>query len=273
VVSHAHETTAQPGDSGTEHASQSQVPAPLGAVLRAGDILALQRRIGNAATGRWLGRQVANASWTIGTHTGPLAAPWREICAPDVPASQIRSPVDPTVEGVAGPCLTHWAGGYEWFVRFHLPNGAPDDGHLIQELTMESSDGARAHFWESSWPFEKGDTEPGGRNTTSSGVNRLGRPWDDRYRTLAVPTGIHKLQGWFRHLGVVRFYAGPLPPQFKNGRADTKPTGWTGEGTRHDCYAEWDARDGKNPKLALVAFAGETKVVAGEPVTGFGYSP
>jgi hypothetical protein len=47
-----------------------------------------------------------------------------------------------TMESVAGPCLTHWAGGYEWYVRYHLPNGAPVDGNLIQELTMQSSDGA-----------------------------------------------------------------------------------------------------------------------------------
>ena len=67
---------------------------------------------------------------------------------------------------------------------------------------------------------------------------------------------------------MIRFYPGPLPSEFgpEDGshfrKADTQPTGWTGDGMRHDAYAEW--RPGLN---GFVAYAGTRELRAGDHVT------
>ena len=65
----------------------------------------------------------------------------------------------------------------------------------------------------------------------------------------------------------------PLPPVFgtESPRVDayiarTRPTGWTGDGARHDCYAEWGRRSSGRFR-GLVAFAGTTEYRAGDRVT------
>jgi hypothetical protein len=249
--------------------------APLGRLDNAADVLALQRRIGNAATGRWLARQA--------TGTG---AGWTNICATEVaaPAGPPQAiPADaPLIHSVAGPCLTHWAAGYHWYVTYQLPHPATTSGHIIQELWQQGSDGGNEHFWEY-WPVAMGRREPGEgevdedkkRPVTPTEVTPSGVPYDDRYTHFVVPGRSHASQGWYRHIGIVRFYPGPLPPQFTGTNRQTyvMPDGWTGTGARHDCYAEWDSRPGRARRLGLVAFAGTREFRAGDPVTGFGFRP
>lgn len=240
--------------------------APLGRVAGAADVLALQRRIGNAATGRWLARQAV---------ADPLEAGWTNICATEVPAPagppRAIAADEPLIHTVAGPCLTHWAGGYHWYVRYQLPHPAPTHGHIIQELWQQGSGGSSEHFWEY-WEVEANQREPGGRTNTPPEVTPSGLPYDDRYVHGVLPDRPHARQGWYRHVGVARFYPGPLPPQFTGSNRQTRvmPDGWTGTGTRHDCYAEWDRRPGRPRRLGLVAFAGTREYRAGDPVGGSG---
>lgn len=229
------------------------------------ELLALQRRIGNAATGRWLARQAAEA--------GTRGAAWTDVCATPVAAGAGSAPVaiaadEPLIHSVIGPCLTHPAGGYHWWVRYQLPHPAPARGHIIQELYQEGSGGSHEHFWEY-WQVAAGEREPADRTATPSWVTPSGLPYDDRYTHGVVGDSGHAPNGWYRHRGVVRFYPGPLPSQFSGGRNQTweRPDGWAGGGMRHDCYAEWDRRPGRRPKLGLVAFAGTQEYRAGDAVT------
>ena len=99
--------------------------------------------------------------------------------------------------------------------------------------------------------MRSGDQSPTGPTNTPSEVSPAGAPYDDRYRHLNVPGTQRAAQGWNRHVGQARFYPGPLPPQFgtESPSVDSyitrqRPDGWTGAGTRHDCYAEWSRRSG-----------------------------
>jgi len=241
-------------------------PARLGRIESAADVLALQRRIGNAATRRWLARQA----------TDPLEASWTDICATPVAAPAGAPPQaiaadQPLIHSAAGPCLTHWAGGYHWFVRYQLPHPAPTRGHIIQELYQQGSGGSSEHFWEY-WEVAAGEREPAAtdRADTPPGVTPTGVPYDDRYVHGIVPDRAHASQGWYRHRGVVRFYPGALPPQFTGLNRQTRvmPDGWTGAGARHDCYAEWDRRPGRPRRLGLLAVAGTQVYRAGDTVRG-----
>jgi hypothetical protein len=98
---------AEPPGSAREPAA-AVTSTPVGRIESVADVLALQRRI-NAATRRWLARQEAAAD--------PLEANWTNICATQVPrpagAPPQAVPADhPLIHTVAGPCLTHRAGGY-----------------------------------------------------------------------------------------------------------------------------------------------------------------
>jgi hypothetical protein len=249
---------AVPEPSGAEPAS-----APARAPGRAAEILALQRTIGNAATGRWLARKPAD----------PVEANWTDICAGNVPAPVANpDPYDPMITTVAGPCLTHWAGGYAWWVTYKLGTAAPKEGgYIVQELTMENSEGGFSHFWES-WRVAPNASEPP-MDERPTMDRPPGLRYDDRSRTLMVPGGNHAPQGWFRHLGIVRFYPGPLDPEFVGGQAKTRPRRWTGAGTRHDLFAEWDRRPGRRRKLGFVAFAGPQAIRLGDTDTGFSFLP
>jgi hypothetical protein len=64
-----------------------------------------------------------------------------------------------------------------------------------------------------------------------------------------------------------------LPPQFGTESptidsylARSRPDGWTGDGTRHDCYAERGRRSGQRYR-GLVAFAGWREYRAGTNVS------
>jgi hypothetical protein len=240
-------------------------PTRLGRIESAADVLALQRRIGNAATRRWLARQATEADTA-----------WTDICATAVPAPAGAPPQaiaadEPLIHTVAGPCLTHWAGGYHWFVRYQLPHPAPTRGHIIQELHQQGSGGSSEHFWEY-WEVAAGAREPADRTNTPSWITPPGLPYDDRYVHGIVPGSAQALQGWYRHVGVVRFYPGALPPQFTGDNRQTRvmPDGWTGAGARHDCYAEWDRRPGQPRRLGLLAFAGTQAYRAGDAVRAAG---
>jgi hypothetical protein len=195
-------------------------------------LLDLQRSAGNAAVGRMLARQQAP----------------RRIDRHDILISTARGPI------------LHEHGGYEWYVRFGLPFEADADGFIIQELYQESSEMPQGgdHFWEC-WRVRAGSRTP----------SASGEDYDDRYVNRRVGDGA-AASGWNRHTGVARFYPGPLPAEFGSERAGAdfyvtgnRPAGWTGAGSRHDCYGEWDTARGRN---GLVAYAGSDELRRGTPV-------
>jgi hypothetical protein len=256
---------AEPSGSAREPAT-AVTSTPVGRIESAADVLALQRRIGNAATRRWLARQEAAAD--------PLEANWTNICATQVPrpagAPPQAVPGDhPLIHTVAGPCLTHWAGGYFWYVTYQLRHETPVSGHIIQELWQQGSGGSSEHFWEY-WEVPANSREPTGRTATPPEEEPRRLPYDDRYRHGVLPNRPHDRQGWYRHIGIAKFYPGPLPPEFTPPHRQTwvMPTGWTGTGTRHDCYAEWDRRPGHPRRLGLIAVAGTDEYRAGDAVRG-----
>jgi hypothetical protein len=204
-------------------------------------LLALQRTSGNAAVTRMLALQQAGA----GAPAGP-----RRIDRHDVLISTVR-----------GPTL-HEQGAFEWYVTFALPFEAESDGFIIQELYQESTATREGgdHFWEC-WRVRAGSRSPADR----------GDDYDDRYRNLRVPGAPRSASGWNRHVGVARFYAGPLPSEFGVDEPGahfymtrSRPSVWTGAGTRHDCYSEWNTASARN---GLVAYAGSEELRAGTAVT------
>jgi hypothetical protein len=88
-----------------------------------------------------------------------------------------------------------------------------------------------------------------------------------------APSGGFLIQELY-HVGQARFYPGPLSPEFgpesptvDSYLARSRPTGWTGAGARHDCYAEWGRRTGGARDRGLVAFAATTECRAGDTVS------
>jgi hypothetical protein len=216
-------------------AAAERSPAATGSAA-ADLVVALQQSLGNRAVTRLLARQEAPVP------TGPTRIE-RE---------------DPLIHTVRGPILEDH-GFYRWLVRFQLPFAAESDGWLIQELYQDSYTGHGDHFWEA-WRIRSGTREHEDPDTEE------GVLYDDRYvhgRGGAAPDAA----GWHRHVGVIRFYPGPLPSEFERTRANfgftrTRPANWTGQGTRHDAYAEW--RPGLN---GFVAYAGTTELRRGDRVT------
>ena len=146
--------------------------------------------------------------------------------------------------------------GRRLLLERHLPLPAPAQtgGFIIQELYQEGSGGSREHFWEC-WRVRSGDREPPSRTNTPGTVTPSGTPYDDRYIHGNVPGAEQAAAGWYRHVGQARFYPGPLPPQFGTESASidsyitrTRPDGWTGAGTRHDCYASGAVAAGAFPR-------------------------
>jgi hypothetical protein len=204
-------------------------------------VLSLQRVSGNAAVGRLL----------------------RQIAQPDE-VTELKAPVqidryDVIIKTVTGPGLKP-SGEYDWGVTYQLPFPADTDGWMIQELFMDgSASAAGVHFWEC-WKVRSGKREPEDRGEY---------PYDDHYVSGNVPGATQSAAGWRRHVGVIRFYPGALPPEFGKEDPDqafyhtkTTPTGWTGAGTRHDAYSEWDRSHN-----GFVGYAGSTEVREGDPVT------
>jgi hypothetical protein len=194
----------------------------------------------------------AAASRICATSSRSLAAGPQRIDANDV----IITPVE-------GPCLLDRWGGYVWTVTYRLPFAAAGGGFMIQELYQQTSSGGNLHFWEC-WRVRAGDQEPADRADN----------WDDRYRNFNPnPELMAGSSGWKRHVGVIRFYPGPLPAQFGTESPTThfyttqqRPDGWTGAGTRHDCYSQWDDAPGHRHFAGLVAVAGNTEWRAGAVV-------
>jgi hypothetical protein len=208
-------------------------------------VVSLQRSLGNRAVTRLLARQEDV-----------------EPTGPSVPTRIDRD--DPLIQTVRGPILGE-RGRYRWLVRYQLPFPADRDGWLIQELYQESSGGANEHFWEC-WRVRRGERYP------DDPVVEEGILYDDRYvngRGAETPDAT----GWHRHTGVIRFYPGPIPPEFPliGGASSsvtwTQPTGWTGQGMRHDAYSEWDYPGGRRRLNGFVAYAGTTELRSGDGVT------
>jgi hypothetical protein len=255
---------------------EATVPASAERAGLTAAVLMLQRQIGNAAVTRLLQRDVGTeAEELLQQQSAPAS---QRICATAVPSQGSGPPQrldahDPIISTVAGPCLEDWAGGYFWYVTYALPFAAQASGFIIQELYQQGSGGSSEHFWEC-WRVRSGDQSPTGRTNTPSEVSPAGAPYDDRYRHLNVPGAQLAAQGWYRHVGQARFYPGPLPPQFgaESAGVDSyitrqRPDGWTGAGTRHDCYAEWGRRSGGARYRGLVAVAGRDESRAGDTVS------
>jgi hypothetical protein len=223
-----------------DRAADATGTAPPAATLRE-RVLLLQRACGNAAVGRLL-RQIAEQSDVVALK-GPV-----QIDRYDV-----------IITTVTGPGLKA-SGEYDWGVTYQLPFPADADGWMIQELYMDASGSqGGTHFWEC-WRVRAGKREPEDRGDV---------PYDDHYVWGNVPGAKQLPAGWKRHVGVIRFYPGALPPEFgpeESGKAfyhtKTKPTGWTGAGTRHDAYSEWDASHN-----GFVGYAGSSELRDGDRVT------
>jgi hypothetical protein len=207
-------------------------------------VTAWQRSLGNRAVTRLLARQDE-----------------AEPTGPSVPQRIDRE--DPLIRTVLGPSLTAH-GMYRWLVRFQLPHPAESDGWLIQELYQEGSSGAFQHFWEC-WRVNRDQREPVDQ------ADEAGTLYDDRY-VHGPGAETPDARGWHRHVGVIRFYPGPLPASFGRDTGanfynrDAQPSGWTGQGTRHDAYAEWDYTGGRRLN-GFVAYAGTSELRAGDRVT------
>ena len=224
-------------DSATEAADREPAAA---ASASADVVVTWQQSVGNRAVARLLARQEE--------HTGPTRID-RD---------------DPLIQTVRGPILGE-RGMYRWLVRYQLPFAAESDGWLIQELYQDAHSGSLDHFWEC-WRVRRGNRYP------EDPAEEEGILYDDRYvkgRGGATADDV----GWHRHTGVIRFYPGPLAPEFPLvGGANssvtwTRPSGWTGQGMRHDAYSEWDYRAG-HPRLnGFVAYAGTTELRRGDRVT------
>jgi hypothetical protein len=204
-------------------------------------VAAWQRSLGNAAVSRILARD----------------------------AKPSGGQLDPVIETVRGPILGEY-GLYRWLVRYRLASPAPVNGWLIQELFMEST--AREalgigpdHFWEC-WRIRSGEQYHGDPDDEG------GVLYDDRYVRGAGSDPGADPKGWHRHTGVIRFYPGPLPPEFGEDsgihyyQTRSKPSGWTGQGARHDAYSEWDYSGGQKRLNGFVAYAGTTEVRKGDRV-------
>ena len=212
-------------------------------------VVGWQRSLGNAAVTRMLARQEES------------------LAEPSGPGPTRIDREDPLIRTVQGPVLGEY-GDYRWYVRFQLPLGAASDGWLIQELYQDSSalgpDGRNLgdHFWEC-WPVRSGAQYPADPSDVG------GVEYDDRY-VHGVVRG--SPSGWHRHVGVIRFYPGRLPPEFGTDSganfylATTTPSGWTGQGTRHDAYAEWDYTGGHRRLNGFVAYAGQQELRRGDTV-------
>ena len=254
---------------GTEPERAAADPASAERAPLTASVLALQRQIGNAAVTRLLQRDAEELQ-------GQSPPTSQRICATIVPSTSTGpptrlDPLDPVITTVAGPCLEDWAGGYFWYVTYMLPAPAQTGGFIIQELYQQGSGGSSEHFWEC-WRVRANEQQPPARTNVPSHASTGTAAYDDRYIHGNVPGATQAAQGWYRHVGQARFYPGPLPPQF--GTEDptihsyitrTRPAGWTGAGTRHDCYAEWGRRSGARYR-GLVAYGGSFEYRAGDTV-------
>lgn len=238
-------------------------PAPTAARTRQQRVLALQRSHGNAAVNRLLARAPDDL-----LDAEPLGVPVKLPAKDDgggspAPSGPVRiDREDVIISTASGPTLSA-AGGYDWRVTYALPFAAEADGWMIQNLYMEGSGGTPGeHFWEC-WKVRSGNRAPEDRGEDA---------YDDRYVFGNVPGALQAASGWKRHVGVIRFYPGPLPSQFgaetpgKNFyHTHEQPSGWTGKGTRHDAYSEWDTK--RQPPLnGFVGYAGTTELRRGDPV-------
>jgi hypothetical protein len=266
------EPAAEPAPSAPEG-----VAAASGARTPQEAVLALQRSYGNAAVGRLLrspsaqmlrrsarlSRQAVSEEDPSTLDVEPLDVPRRipspgEGGGPPPKGGPVQiDRYDVIITSATGPDLRP-QGEYDWGVTYQLPFPADVDGWMIQELFSESSSGSPgSHFWEC-WKVSAGNRGPGDRSDPR---------YDDHYYWKYNVGAIRDRAGWLRHVGVIRFYPGPLPSEFGADegtfhQTQQKPSGWTGKGTRHDAYSEWDAR-----RNGFVGYAGSTEVRQGDHVT------
>src|SRR5208337_1426680 len=136
-------------------------------------------------------------------------------------------------------------GGCSWKVWYSMASASGAAGWVIQEVTASfSTSGATMrsnsyHYWEA-WEVEKG------KKVTVL----LDKGLDDNDDLYYCAPAAKKTKGENKLLGVVKFYEGPLPADFKTNNPSTiagilhstttKPPFWDGTGTTHNITATWD---------------------------------
>lgn len=171
------------------------------------------------------------------------------ICCNHSPCSSKKTQI-PIVSPL-GPPVDNKCGGNEWKVWFNLPEVTCNGGWIVQEVKY-SIDSKRQngtvisnetyHFWEA-WEVEK-------CKKVTVWQDKRRDDNDDSYTDLSSPN----TKGSYITIGKLKFYEGPLPPDFKqNNRltlagilhsTTTKPGFWDGSGATHNLTSTWDCTDG-----------------------------
>ena len=241
------------GEAGTaDAASTGQRAAPLGnaATPRAGPSRgATPAGLGNAATTRAATTTVEDAD-VIDAVAGKKTI--------------VRKSATVTITNVSGP-KDLGRGGFDWKVWFSIGSPAGADGWVIQEITVNStivdSKGVTTknnyHYWEA-WELKKGKTVTVWQDGALDNN-------DDQYYSPNSPAGS---KGTITFQGIVKFYEGALPADFKTKNPSTiagilhstttKPPFWDGSGTTHDLTSTWDDT-GSPPTHKVTGVAGGTK--------------
>lgn len=185
------------------------------------------------------------------------------------PAVAGKAPASQTVAitTVDGPTDLGY-GGYSWKVWYNMAAASGAAGWVIQEVRASlSTSGAASriawyHYWEA-WEVEKG-------KKVTVWQDKALDDNDDLY--YSSPAAM-KTKGENKFVGVVKFYEGALPADFKKNNPNTiagilhstttKPPFWDGTGTAHNITATWDDT-GKATKSSVTAVAGAT-TLKGKP--------
>ena len=140
-------------------------------------------------------------------------------------------------------------GGFDWKVWFNLPAAAANPGFVVQEIDARFNshrkdgstvDSSTFHFWEA-WQVEKD------KQATIFQDKKLDDN-DDQYFSAASGADI---KGVSTVTGIVKFFEGSLPADFKTNNPSTiagilpsstqRPSFWDGSGTPHHIVSGWDA--------------------------------
>lgn len=145
-------------------------------------------------------------------------------------------------------------GQASWQVQFALPTPAPQDGWIIQEINFiaftagNNAPDDQQQYWEA-WPVSQGQTTTG-----ASGP-------DDQFFIPGDPNSSTGGSQWM--LGLVKFYPGPLPPEFGSyNQGDpqpmtyTRPSIWNDTGTVHILVTAWECRPGQTPYNQMLSQGG-----------------
>jgi hypothetical protein len=261
---HSLEPKSKPSFNQAEHQAASPAFGYLFAVGSHRALFDLHRKYGNAAVQRLLsesGLDYHRLSTLPASQISRLLQRQEAVSPPTTGGGQ-----DVTVNTIVLELGEHrW---YMWGVDLVLPTPAAANGFIIQQvwsqvidLETQSIIGTEAPYWEA-WEVEAESTVP---------INHGADVYLDRF-TLN-PGGNPIAYGRTVKEGIVKFYPGPLPPEFgpyQPGQHfymdfDSRPSGWDGTGTRRRIVAVWDERPGHPPVNRLQAFNGITHMLRDAP--------